>query len=270
MMSASASFVHLRLHSEYSISDGTVRLDEVVRAARDDAMPALGLADLGNVFGLVKFYQAARSAGVKPVVGCDAWIANPVNPDQPQRLLLLCRSRSGYLALCRLLTRAYRENLHRGRAELRREWFNPADAAGLLAISGAAGGDVGQALAAGNTKLARKLASAWATLFPDAYYIEIQRAGQPDEALLNDESLALAEDLGIPVVATHPVQFLRREDFKAHEARVCIAQGRVLDDPRRPREFTAEQDFKSAAGKQAPFSQVPPALATTGSNLSPS
>ncbi len=261
MMSASASFVHLRLHSEYSISDGTVRLDEVVRAARDDAMPALGLADLGNVFGLVKFYQAARSAGVKPVVGCDAWIANPVNPDQPQRLLLLCRSRSGYLALCRLLTRAYRENLHRGRAELRREWFNPADAAGLLAISGAAGGDVGQALAAGNTKLARQLASAWATLFPDAYYIEIQRAGQPDEALLNDESLALAEDLGIPVVATHPVQFLRREDFKAHEARVCIAQGRVLDDRRRPRDFTAEQYFKSAAEMQALFADVPEALA---------
>ena len=114
-MSNSPNFVHLRLHSEYSVVDGIVRIDEAVAKAVADDMPALALTDLSNVFGLVKFYQAARDKGIKPIIGCDAWISNEADRDKPSRVLLLCQSYPGYLLLCRLLSRAYRENQHRGR-----------------------------------------------------------------------------------------------------------------------------------------------------------
>ena len=128
-------FVHLRLHSEYSIADGTVRIDEAVAAAAGDCMPAVALTDLANVFGLVKFYKAARAAGVKPIIGCDVWVMHESERDAPHRLLLLCQSRDGYLKLTDWLTRAYRSNQHRGRAELAREWFAEGTA-GLIALSG--------------------------------------------------------------------------------------------------------------------------------------
>ena len=138
-------FVHLRLHSEYSISDGMVRVDEAVAAAKQDAMPALALTDLNNFFGLIKFYKTARGAGLKPVAGCDVFITNDADRERPYRLLLLCQSVTGYLLLCRLLSRAYLENQHRGRAELRREWFHQGTG-GLIALSGAHLGDTGSAL----------------------------------------------------------------------------------------------------------------------------
>src|SRR5687767_9639727 len=171
------SFVHLRVHSEYSVVDGIVRLDEAVAAAAADRMPALALTDLGNLFGLVKFYQEARSQGVKPIAGCDVWLANEGDRDKPHRLLLLCQNQHGYLKLCELLTRAYRSNRHRGRAELRKAWFYETGTEGLIALSGAHLGDVGQALLVDNMKAAQALAREWAALFPNRYYIELQRPG---------------------------------------------------------------------------------------------
>src|SRR5512139_447428 len=140
------TFVHLRLHSEYSIADGIVRISEAVDAARRDGMPALALTDLNNTFGLVKFYLAARSKGLKPIVGCDVFISNEADREQPFRLLLLCQSHAGYLRLCELLTRAYLSNQYRGRAEIRREWFTELGTEGLIMLSGGLDGDVGQAL----------------------------------------------------------------------------------------------------------------------------
>ena len=147
---SSPAFAHLRVHSEYSIVDGIVTLDAAVNAAAGDGMPALAVSDLSNVFGLVKFYKAARSKGVKPICATDVFITNDAERDKPFRLLLLARNREGYGTLCRLLTRAYLENKHRGRAEIRREWFEAGDtgAAGLIALSGAMQGDVGLALLA--------------------------------------------------------------------------------------------------------------------------
>jgi len=240
------SFVHLRLHSEYSISDGMVRVDGAVAAAHGDAMPALALTDLSNVFGLVKFYQSARGKGLKPIVGCDVFISNDADRDRPHRLLLLCQSREGYLLLCRLLSRAYLENQHRGRAELRREWFHEGTS-GLIALSSAHLGDVGCALLSGNAKQAEQFAQEWAGLFNNRYYLEVQRAGFADEEHYIQAAAQLAAKLGLPVVATHPVQFLAADDFKAHEARVCIAEGYVLNDKRRARQFTAQQYFKTQA-----------------------
>src|SRR5688572_20543088 len=139
-------FVHLRLHSEYSVVDGIVRVDEAIASAVADGMPALALTDLSNVFGLVKFYTEARGKGVKPIAGCDVWIANETDRDKPFRLLLLCQNHAGYLRLCELLTRAFRENRYRGRAEIRKGWFAEVGTDGLIALSGAHLGDVGQAL----------------------------------------------------------------------------------------------------------------------------
>ncbi|MGC2047602.1 MAG: DNA polymerase III subunit alpha, partial [Gallionella sp.] len=253
------SFVHLRLHSEYSISDGMVRVDEAVAAARSDAMPALALTDLNNFFGLIKFYKAARGAGIKPITGCDVYITNDADRDRPYRLLLLCQSETGYLLLCRLLTRAYLENQHRGRAELRREWFHHGTD-GLIALSGAHLGDVGNALLAGNAAQAKQYAQEWAGLFNNRYYLEVQRAGSADEENYINAAIQLAAGIGLPVVATHPVQFLTAEDFKAHEARVCIAEGYVLNDKRRVRAYTAQQYFKTQSEMAELFADLPEAL----------
>ncbi|MDT3737794.1 MAG: DNA polymerase III subunit alpha [Denitratisoma sp.] len=259
----SPAFVHLRLHSEYSIADGMVRLDEAVAQAAADGMPALALTDLANLFGMVKFYSGARSRGLKPIIGCDVWVesaAGAGDRDRPARLLLLVKNRGGYLRLCELLTQAYLGPRSRGRAEIPRAAFAAGDNAGLIALSGAALGDVGQALLMGATAPAEAAAREWARLFPDSFYIELQRYGQPQAEALVAASVALAAQLNLPVVATHPVQFLARDDFKAHEARVCIAEGYVLADPRRPRVFTEEQYFKSQAEMQALFADLPEAL----------
>jgi len=253
-------FVHLRLHSEFSVTDGIVRIEEAVERAARDGMPALALTDSANVFGMVKFYRAARAAGVKPVIGADCWIRNEADPDKPSRLLLLCASRAGYLRLSELLSRAWLQNQHRARAEISRDWLRAGPTDGLLALSGAVAGDVGMALAAGNAASAERAAGEWAALFPGRYYLELQRAGFANGEALVAATVALATRLSLPVVATHPVQFLAPDDFKAHEARVCIAQGYVLGDQRRPRQFTPEQYFKTQDEMARLFADVPQAL----------
>ena len=250
-------FVHLRLHSEYSVVDGMARVDDAVAAAAADAMPALAITDASNLFGAIKFYEAARAQGVQPIIGCDLWISNERNRDAPYRLTLLARSHEGYLHLCDLLTRAHAENHYRGRAEVRRDWLP--GRGGLIALSGAAG-DVVAALKAGNRLQAEALANAWENDFPGAYYLEVQRVDRARDDAIVAATVALASDLRLPVVATHPVQFVKREHFRAHEARVCIAQGYVLGDNRRPREFSAEQYFKTQAEMAELFADLPQAL----------
>ncbi|CAH0443712.1 DNA polymerase III subunit alpha [Ralstonia syzygii subsp. syzygii] len=263
----SPRFVHLRLHSEYSIVDGNVRLDEAVKAAAADGMGALALTDLANAFGLVRFYKEARGKGVKPVVGADVWITNHDERDKPGRLLLLVRNKPGYLNLCMLLARAWLSNQHRGRAEIAPEWFGEPGvedaplATGLLALSGAMGGDIGMALANGNEALARKLAAQWSSVFPEAFYIELQRAGQAGTEAYVQRAVKLAASMHLPVVATHPVQFMTPDDFTAHEARVCIAEGDLLANPRRARRFTTDQYFKTQDEMCALFADIPSALA---------
>ncbi len=261
-------FVHLRLHSEYSITDGIARIDDAVAAAAADGMPALALTDLANVFGMVKFYLAARSKGIKPVIGCDVWIENETDRDKPHRLLLLCQSRAGYRNLCELITQAYRVNQYRGRPEIKREWFAEAAGDGLIALSGAHHGDVGMALAAGNQKQAQQFARAWAKVLPQRYYLELQRLPQlaGNAAAVENcvqQTLQLASDLKLPVAATHAVQFIKPDEFTAHEARVCIAEGQMLADQRRPRSFSPDQYFKTQAEMAELFADIPQALANT-------
>ena len=267
-MSASPSapqFVHLRLHSEYSISDGLTRIDEVIVQAAADGQPALAITDLANLFGMVKFYTAARRAGLKPVIGCDVWIGDDAadKNDSPVRLLLLVKNRAGYLRLCELLSAAYLTPRRHGRAEISRSQLGQGDNSGLIALSGGPLGDIGQLLVAGKPEQADVRAQAWAGLFPGAYYIEVQRPSGRDvpasEGLVA-ASVELASRLGLPLVATHPVQFLRRDDAKAHEARVCIADGYVLGDTRRPARYNAEQYFKTRDEMAELFADLPEAL----------
>ncbi len=253
-------FVHLRLHSEFSVVDGITRIDELVRRAADDGQGAIALTDSANLFGAIRFYTAARRAGVKPILGCDAWITNDADREQPFRLTLLVQNRTGYHQLCKLLSRAWLQNQHHDSAQMRLDWFEPDSVQGLIALSAGAAGEIGRLLAAGQAPAARVAAQRLAACFAGRFYVEIQRAGRQGDESCCRASIALAARLGLPLVATHPIQFLAAEDFRAHEARVCIAQGRTLADPRRPHDFTAEQYFKSAAQMHALFADVPAAL----------
>ncbi|GLS16756.1 DNA polymerase III subunit alpha [Hydrogenophaga electricum] len=268
-------FVHLRLHTEFSVVDGTTRIDEVVAAAAADGQPALGMTDLHNLFGGVKFYKTARGAGVKPVLGAEVALqgfgieaggppglpsAGPQLP--PPRVLLLVQDKQGYLNLSELIARAWTSNVVRDVPLLKREWLEELGA-GLILIAGAQAGPVGQALMAGDAARAADVALQLAGLFPHRFYIELQRAGRADDERHVAAAVELAARLRLPVVATHPVQFLEPDDYEAHEARVCIAEGEILGNSRRIRRFTREQYFKSAAEMAALFADLPSAVANT-------
>ncbi|WP_313032624.1 DNA polymerase III subunit alpha [Massilia alkalitolerans] len=271
----SPTFTHLRVHSEYSIVDGLVRIDDIVGACAKDQQPALAVTDLANMFCLVRFYKAARGKGIKPIVGVDAWITNDENRDKPSRLLILAKNRTGYLQLCDLLSKAWLTNQYKGRAEIRAEWLEAlatststlepeADQSNaLIVLSGACFGDVGQAIDQGDIERAERAAQRWARMFPGHFYIEIQRAGQPNQEQGVRHSVALAGRLGLPVVATHPVQFLNKDEFIAHEARVCIAEGEMLANAKRVRRFNEEMCFKSQAEMAELFADLPGALANS-------
>ena len=272
---ASPRFVHLRVHSEFSITDGVVRIDDAVAAAVKDEMGALAITDLSNLFGLVRFYTAARSGGIKPIAGADVWVSNPQDPDQPHRLLLLVQNHSGYLNLCELLSRASLDNQSRGRAEVDSAWFSePAAKAedkaakrtlsyGLIALSGARMGEIGIALLGGQEDQAKIVARRYEKLFPKSFYIEVQRGGNPQDEKQLQLACHLASELNLPVVATHPVQFMQKSDFTAHEARVCIAEGELLGNPRRTKKFNDEQYFLTQEEMEKRFADLPAALANS-------
>lgn len=252
------TFVHLRVHSEYSVVDGTVRLSELVSCTCAQGQPAVALTDLSNLFGLIKFYNLARTAGLKPIAGCDVWITNEEERDKPYRSLLLVSTSAGYRLLCQLLSRAWLSNTWRARPEIKREWLDGAQ--GLIVLSGARHSDVGQALMAGNTASAAKLVQMWQKMLPNTYFIELQRTENDADQQYTRLAIELAANEGIPVVATHPVQFLGRHEFAAHEARVCISEGEILSNPNRPKNFTPDQYLKTTAEMVEAFKDVPSAI----------
>lgn len=256
-------FVHLRLHTEFSVVDGTNRIDEIVKAAAADAQPALGISDLNNLFGAIKFYKGARGAGLKPVVGCEIMLQG-VGSDGAvvSRVVLLVQNHRGYLNLCEILARGWTGNVLRAQAVAKVEWLQELGE-GLIMLSGAQAGPIGQALLQGDSSRASEIALQLAALFPHRFYIELQRAGRNEDEAHVAAAVQLAARLNLPVVATHPVQFTREDDYEAHEARVCISDGEILGNPRRVRRFTREQYFKSAAQMKELFADLPSAVANT-------
>ncbi len=258
----SAQFVHLRVHTEYSLADGLVRIKPLMKAVREAGMPAVALTDQCNLFAMVKFYSAAQGAGLKPIIGVDVWMENPAEPTLPTRMVLLCKSQEGYRNLTRLVSRSYIENQHRGIPILKREWLT-GQTGGLIALSGGREGDVGQALLAGKRDVAAELITDWLRLFADNYYLELQRTGREGEENYLHAAVEMAAVMGVPVVATNDVRFLKEDDFDAHEVRVCIHDSRTLDDPRRTHRYSAQQYLRSPEEMAELFADIPEALENT-------
>jgi len=256
-------FVHLRLHTEFSVVDGTNRIDEIVKAAAADGQPALAITDLNNLFGAIKFYKEGRGKGVKPIVGAEVFVEG-LGKDAAtlSRMVLLVQNRRGYLNLSELLARAWTRHVVRAQGVIKLEWLQEF-AEGLILLSGAQAGPVGQALVVGDETRAAEVALQLASMFPHRFYLELQRAGRADDEVQVIGAVQLAARLSLPVVATHPVQFAAPDDYEAHEARVCIAEGEILGNQRRVRKFTTEQYFKSAAQMEALFADIPTAVANT-------
>ena len=256
------TFVHLHVHTEYSLVNGMVSIPALVGRTVELGMPAVAVTDQGNLFSMVKFYRAAMRAGVKPIVGADLWLVDDSGNDQMSRIVLLCKQHAGYLNLVRLVSRSYTEGQQSGRPAIHKSWLE-GQTGGLIALSGGRAGDVGQALVAGEKLRARGLLDDWIRLFPGSYYLELQRTERPQEEAYLHAAVSLAASADVPVVATNDVHFLEAGDFEAHEARVCINEGRTLDDARRSREFTEFQYLRTPEEMQQLFSDIPEATANS-------
>ena len=235
----------------------------MVQAAADDQQPALAITDLSNLFGAIKFYKAARGKGVQPILGAEIFLEGlGADPLALSRVMLLVQSSQGYLNLSELLARAWTQNMVKTNAVVKLAWLQELSE-GLILLSGAQAGPVGQALVQGDTSRAAEIALQLASIFTHRFYLEIQRAGRPEDNAHVIAAVKLAARLSLPVVATHPVQFLVEDDYESHEARVCISEGEILGNQRRVRKFTRDQYFKSSAEMQALFADVPSALANS-------
>ena len=261
-MTAQPSFIHLRVHTEYSLVDGVVRVKPLMQALAADDMPAIALTDQSNLFAMVKFTRAALGTGIKPIIGVDALVRYGDDQEAPFQMVLLAQNKTGYLNLSRLITKSYLQGQHRGVPIIQAEWIEQG-AEGIIALSGGRQGDIGRALLSGQSDLAKQRLHSWASCFKDRFYIELQRTGRENEEAYIAEAVELAIAHDVPVVATNDVRFLKSEEFDAHETRVCIHDGRTLDDPRRPKNYSEQQYLRSSEEMQALFSDIPEALANT-------
>jgi len=254
-------FVHLRLHSEYSIVDGLVRIPALMRKASELEMPAVALTDFSNLFALVKFYRTAIANGVKPIIGADVLIADQAIQER-YRIALLCMNNTGYRNLTELLTRAYLEGQQGGQPTIDRSWIEEFNE-GLIVLSGGREGDLGRLILKQDDKRLDESVHKWKQTFADRFYIELQRTGREGEDVYNERALGIAEKNNLPVVATNDVRFLTPDEFEAHEVRVCINQGRVLSDPRRSRTYSDQQYLRPVDEMLALYADVPSAISNT-------
>ncbi|MDA0795961.1 MAG: DNA polymerase III subunit alpha [Proteobacteria bacterium] len=256
------TFVHLRLHSEYSLVDGLVRLKPLAAKVVELGMPAVALTDFNNFFGLVKFYKTMQSAGVKPIIGADLIVVDESGEGAPTQLVLLVSNNVGYKNLTNLISKAYQQGQRQGVPTIKHSWL-PEYSDGLIALSGGRLGDIGVSLISGCKADAEASLRALMDIFPDRFYLELQRTGRPDEEDYIHAIVELATEKNCPVVATNDVRFLSPDEFEAHEARVCIYEGRALDDPRRDRRYSQEQYLRSPEEMAELFSDIPEALQNT-------
>ena len=254
-----ASFVHLRLHSEYSLIDGLLRVRPALNRVAELGMPAVAITDHHNFFGLVKAYKAAAELGLKLIVGADLHVLDPHDEERHHELCLLAQNETGYRNLMLLLSLSYQRGQHLGRPRVTQAWVKEY-AEGVIALSGGRQGDIGQALLNGREADARAALTQWQRCLPNRFYLELQRTGRAGEEDYLHAAVALATECSCPVVATNDVRFLEADEFDAHEARVCIGDGRTLDDPRRLRAYSDQQYLRSAEEMAELFSDIPEAL----------
>lgn len=247
------NFIHLQCHSEYSLVDGLLRIHDLVDTAKAMQMPAIAITDQANLFGMVKFYQAALAAGIKPIIGCDLLVENLQQPNVPFKAGFLCQNVQGYHNLTQLISKGYLEGQVNGVPIIKLSWLQEYNA-GLLVIANGA---------SGNSNLTADQVRAWITLFADRFYLGISRTGKSEEDEYNALVLKLSEQLHCPVVAVNDVRFLYANDFEAHEARVCIHDGCTLDDPTRQRKYSRQQYFRNQQEMFALFADVPEAILNT-------
>jgi DNA polymerase III subunit alpha len=254
-------FVHLKCHSEFSIVDGVPGVKAYVSAAKSAGMNAMALTDFTNLFGMVKFYKNATANGVKPIIGADFNMSldGDEADDSTARVSVLCQNQIGYAHITELISRAYTQGQQTGAPVITMAWLEELNE-GLIVLSAAAQGDVGMALLADNKAEVKTRIERWMSIFPDRYYLELQRTGRRDDERCVAASVLLAQEYDLPVVATNDVCFLKTDDFEAHEARVCIHDSYVLDDHRRPKRYSTQQYFRTPDEMAELFSDIPEAL----------
>ena len=258
-MSRQTEFVHLRVHSEYSVIDGLIRVKSLTAKAAALNMPAVTITDHVNLYALIKFYKAANGSGVKPLCGCDILITEEGNPEQVSVLVLLVKNLNGYKNLTKLISRAHLEGQYRGNPCIKRSWLE-GNTEGLIALSGGRTGDIGRAVLNDDPEQASELLQGWMTQFPNSFYLELHRTGRPGEEEYIHGAVSLAEKFNCPVVATNDVRFIEEDEFEAHEARVCINERRTLDDPRRTRNYSQFQYLRTQEEMLELFNDIPEAL----------
>jgi DNA polymerase-3 subunit alpha len=266
------SFVHLHVHTQYSLLDGANKIDALVAKVKAQGMPAVAITDHGNMFGAVEFYRKATAQGIKPILGCEVYVAPKHRSDKGGRaddfeaggnhhLILLAMNATGYRNLCRMVTLSYREGFYykpRIDKSLLRE-FNH----GLIALSGCLASEVNQAIATGNIERAREVMTEYRAMFDGRYYIEVQDNHLPQQERANVELVRLARELSLPIVATNDCHYLEREDAKAHEVLLCIQTGKTWSDPSRWRFETDQLYVKDAAAMAHAFSDCSEAISNT-------
>ena len=256
------NFVHLRLHTEFSLVDSLVRIKPLVKRVAELKMPACAVTDQTNFYGLIKFYKAAQGAGIKPIVGSDFLMSSNDTEGKPTLLTLLAVDNTGYKNIIALISRAWQHGQQQGVAYVQREWISE-HSEGVIALSGGKLGDVGMCLLAGRAAQAHELLQGWMRDFPNRFYLELQRTGRENDEEYLHQAVALADEMQCPVVATNDVRFIKRDEFEVHEARVCISEGRTLDDPRRERRYSDQQYLRSPEEMAELFSDIPEAIANT-------
>jgi DNA polymerase-3 subunit alpha len=262
MTMADPRFIHLRVHSDFSMVDGLQKINPIVGAAAANNMPALALTDQMNMCGLVRFYGAAHGKGIKPIVGADFWVQSDELGDEQFRLTLLAMDNDGYQNITLLISRGYQRGHVQGRPVIDKSWLAE-HAKGVIVLSGGREGDVGKFLLKGNRQMTEQCVAFYQTHFPDAYYLELLRTGRPDEEVYLHMAVAIATEFELPVVATNEVVFLNADDFDAHEIRVAIHDGYTLMDKRRPRRYSPQQYLRSQEEMAELFADIPEALENT-------
>ena len=255
----SPKFIHLRVHTDFSMCDGLTKVKPIVGGAAKMNMPALALTDQTNLCGLVKFYHATHGAGIKPIIGCDFWVQSDELEGELSRIVILSADNTGYKNLTELISKAYLRGHIQGRAVIDKAWLVE-HKEGLILLSGGREGDVGKALIKGNHALVQQMLSFYQQHFADSYYLELIRTGRENEENYIHMAVELATQFQIPVVATNEVVFLNADDFEAHEIRVAIHDGFTLDDKRRPKRYSNQQYLRSEEEMLELFSDIPEAL----------